>query len=372
MLLRDTHLVVDLDQLATNVQEIHNHIGKDIGLCAVIKANGYGMGAVDIAPTLLENGAALLAVANLLEAMELRKADPDWPILVMGHTPDEYLHVAVDNNIVLTVFTLDQALLINTLAKKPHPIHIKLDTGFGRLGFETNAASAEAILKIFTLDRLQVDGVFSHLALASREEDEVQLGLLLDLKKRIETEFPGRVRWYHICDSISAIAYPDFRLDMARIGAALYGAKSYRYPDFPIKPIATFKTRISRLKTIEPGEGVSYDYAWKASRKSIIATMPFGYADGYPRSMTGKGTVLIGGIDCPIVGIICMDQCMADVTDVPGVHEGQEVIIYHDNWDDLSRKAGTNKNEILSRLMPRVPRIYLKNGKTHHIRNDLL
>lgn len=372
MLLRDTHLVVDLDQLAKNIQEIHSYIGTNIGFCAVIKANGYGMGAVDIAPTLLENGAILLAVATLLEAMELRKENPDWPILVMGHTPDAYLETAVKNNISLTIFSLEQAQLINSLATKPHPVHIKLDTGFNRLGFQTDEETTNIILEIFTLNNIQVDGVYSHLALSSRTEDKLQLDQLLELKSKIESKFPGRVKWYHICDSISAIDYPDFRLDMARIGAALYGAKSYRYPNFPIKPISTFKTRISRLKKVEVGEGVSYDYAWKATKSSIIATLPFGYADGYPRSMTGKGTVLVGGVECPIVGVICMDQCMADVTEVPEVHEGQEVIIYHDNWDDLSHKAGTNKNEILSRLMPRVPRIYIKGGQIHHIRNDLL
>lgn len=378
MLLRDTHLEVNLDILAQNVQVIKNHIGHNVAMCAVIKANGYGMGAADIAPTLLENGADYLSVANLLEAYSLRKANPDWPILVMGHTPDEYLDFAMEHNITLTIFTLQQALLLNesrgTVAhsNSPYSVHLKIDTGFNRIGFKTDQESLETIRAIFELENIRVEGVYSHLALASYEDDQKQLERFLMIKEYIESHHPNQVKWYHICDSISAIAYPAFRLDMVRVGAALYGMKSYRYPDFPIEPVFKLRTRIAHLKTIEAGEGVSYDYAWRAEKKSVIATLPFGYADGYPRSLTGKGTVLIDGVHCPIIGIICMDQCMADVTAVENVYVGQDVLIYHDDLGDTAQQSGTNKNEILSRLMQRVPRVYVKNGKIDHIRNDLL
>lgn len=377
-MLRDTYLEVDLDQLAKNVCEIRNHIGENVALCAVIKANGYGMGAVDIAPTLIQNGATYLAVANLPEAMELRKRDSSWPIWVMGHTPDRYLKIAIENNIVLTVFTLSQAEQIQDIARsagKIQPIQIKVDTGFNRLGFKTSRKDLKSISNIFKLSNIKIEGIFSHLALASYEEDLIQLKRLLDLKPYFETYDMERAVKYHICDSISAIVYPDFRLDMVRIGAALFGAKSYRYPDFPIETIAKFKTRIAHLKTIESGEGVSYDYKWRARRKSLIATLPFGYADGYPRNMSEQGEVMIDGRRFPIIGVICMDQCMVDVTDLVDAHVGQEVTIFGSDAisiDEISRKSGTNKNEILSRLTRRVPRLYLKGGSINHIRNDLL
>ncbi len=376
--LRDTYLEIDLDQLASNVAAIRRHIGEDVALCAVIKANGYGMGAVDIAQTLIENGASCLSVANLPEAMELRKRDSSWPIWVMGHTPDRYLKVAIENNIELTVFTLSQAEQIQEIARtkdKIQRVQIKVDTGFNRLGFKTTRKDLKSILNIFKFPNIKVAGFFSHLALASYEEDLMQLKRLLNLKPYFETYDMERAVKYHICDSISAIAYPDFRLDMVRIGAALFGAKSYRYPDFPVKTIAKFKTRISHLKTIESGEGVSYDYKWRASKKSLIATLPFGYADGYPRNMSGQGEVVIEGSRYPIIGVICMDQCMVDVTELEGAHVGQEVTIFGSDAisiDEISQKSGTNKNEILSRLMQRVPRIYTKSGNIDHIRNDLL
>lgn len=377
-ILRDTYLEIDLDQLAKNVVAIRRHIGESVDLCAVIKANGYGMGAVDIAPTLIQNGATYLAVANLPEAIQLRKNNSSWPIWVMGHTPDRYLKVAIENDIAMTVFSLSQAEKIQELAHltgKVQPIQIKVDTGFNRLGFKTSNADIESISSIFEFPNIEIVGVFSHLALASYEEDINQLDRLLVLKSKLENYDVKNIVKYHICDSISGIAYPDFRLNMVRIGAALFGAKSYRYPDFPIETIAKFKTRISHLKTIERGEGVSYDYKWRADRKSVIATLPFGYADGYPRNMTGQGEVVIEGRRFPIIGVICMDQCMVDVTELKDTHVGQEVTIFGSDAisiDELSQKSGTNKNEILSRLMQRVPRLYMKNGSIDHIRNDLL
>jgi alanine racemase len=377
-LLRDTYLEIDLDQLAKNVDTIRRHIGEHVALCAVIKANGYGMGAVDIASTLIESGAAYLAVANLPEAMELRKKDSSWPIWVMGHTPDRYLKVAVENNIALTVFTVAQAEMIQEIAfstGKIHPIQIKVDTGFNRLGFKTSKEDIDAISSLFEFKSIEIVGVFSHLALASYEEDLNQLKRLLDLKSILDNCDEKKTVKYHICDSISGIAYPDFRLDMVRIGAALFGAKSYRYPDFQIETISKFKTSISHLKTIESGEGVSYDYKWRADKKSLIATLPFGYADGYPRNMTGQGEVVIEGKRFPIIGVICMDQCMVDVTELEDPHVGQEVTIFGPDAisiDELSQKSGTNKNEILTRMMQRVPRLYMKNGSIDHIRNDLL
>ncbi|MBE0449777.1 MAG: alanine racemase [Clostridia bacterium] len=377
-LLRDTYLEIDLDRLAMNVDVIRRHVGEHVDLCAVIKANGYGMGAVDIAPTLIQNGATYLAVANLPEAMELRKRNSSWPIWVMGHTPDRYLKVAIENDITLTVFTLSQAETIQEIARltgKIQPIQIKVDTGFNRLGFKITEMDIKSISSIFELANIEVVGVFSHLALASYDEDTKQLELLLGLKAKLELDGAKETVKYHVCDSISAISYPDFRLNMVRVGAALFGAKSYRYPDFPIETIAKFKTRISHLKNIEPGEGVSYDYKWRASRNSVVATLPFGYADGYPRNMTGQGEVVIEGRRFPIIGVICMDQCMVDVTELKGAHVGQEVTIFGSDAisiDELSQKAGTNKNEILSRLMQRVPRVYMKGGSIDHIRNDLL
>lgn len=367
-ILRDTYVKVDLGRIAENMALIRGMVGPDVAVMPVIKANGYGHGAVQIAPTLMEAGASYLAVATLTEALELRDAYPNYPLFILGHTPDRLLHYAAENRITQTVFTLKQAQILADAARRAGQtakVHIKVDTGFHRLGQIPSDAFADEIAAMFQLDSLEVEGIFSHLALAGDTEDEEQFGLFMDFIEKLENRGCS-FRYKHLADSIACVDAPRYRLNMIRPGALIYGMIGFEKGHLPVKQALTFRSAISQLHRIPAGEGVSYDYLWKADRDSVIATLPFGYADGYPRNMRDKGYVIIGGVRVPIIGVICMDQCMADVTDVPGVCEGMEAIIYGDGSDgsmtieDASHLAGTNKNDIIARIMARPPRVYVK------------
>ena len=361
MITGDTVIRLSLKRLAENMEAVRHMAGPDVAVMAVIKANAYGHGALEVAPTLLKHGAAYLAVARLEEAMPLRQALPDAPLFVLGYTPDRLLETAVREKITLTVFSLHQAQLLDELSEKlgiRATIHLKLETGFNRLGTD----DIDELKAICRLPQLNVEGAYSHLALKDRPSDEIQLNRFLRLVKALEDD--GHVfRYKHIADSISAADYANFRLDMIRPGAVLYGMKSFESDEPVVKPVMSMHTRIARIRHIGIGEGVGYDLVWEAQRPSVIATLPFGYADGYPRALGGKGYVTIRGQKCPLVGILCMDQCVADVTDVPGVQEGDEVIIYGDGSEntlsvvEAASLAGCNKNEILSRLTSRPARI---------------
>ncbi len=366
-ILRDTKIVVDLGKIAYNMSKIREMVGPQTEVMPVIKANGYGHGALAIAPTLIKNGAAALAVATLTEALELKDAYPDYPVLIMGHTPNRLLHHVVARDIIQTIWSIEQAEMLGSLAaslQKNARVHIKVDTGFHRLGKAPSDAFAAEICRMFNVAHLCVEGIFSHLALAGTEADEIQYQQFLHFVQKLEG-LGCRFRYQHIADSIACVDYPRYRMNLVRPGALLYGMKSAQFGDLPVVQALTFQTAISQLHQVAAGEGLSYDYLWKAKRDSIIATLPFGYADGYPRNLREKGYVIINGVKAPIVGVICMDQCMADVTDVPDVCCGTEAIIYGDGHDgsmtieEAASLAGTNKNDIIARLTARPPRVYI-------------
>ncbi len=377
-LIRDTYLEINLDNIAYNVRKLKEIVGENVAIAAVVKANAYGLGAVDIAPTIMENGADYLAVATLTEALELRKRYSDYNLFIMGYTPDEYLEYVVKNNIIQTIFSLRQAKLINDLSIKYNTIskiHIKYDTGLNRIGYQDRQNSIDEIDEIFNLKNIEVEGIFSHLALKNKEEDDKQYNKLINAIKKIEAK--GRTfKYKHICDSIAAVDYPEYRLNMIRPGSIIYGMKSYEDDSVVVKSSLTFKTKIYQIKELEVGEGVSYGYRWKAERKSLVGTLPMGYADGYPRIWGSY--VTIHGKKAPIIGVINMDQCMVDLTDIPESKVGDEVIIYGDgtnNTMDIQGMAdllNTNKNEILCRFSRRTPRVYTKGGKVVKILDYLL
>lgn len=376
-MLRDTYVEINLDHLKYNIKSIREKIDDQVKIAAVVKADGYGHGAVEIADVLLNNGADLLAVATLTEALELKSKNKKIPVFIMGYTPNEHLDLVVKHGIVQCIFSKDQAERLNELSKKYKTkavVHIKYDTGFNRLGFKDNEDSIKEIIEINQLEHLDVEGIFSHLALAGDEENHRQFNRLMTAIKKTDINFKCR----HICDSITAIDYPEFNLDMIRPGAILYGMKSFRKNDIDLKAVMSFKTKIYHIKDIKPGEGVSYNYKWKAEVNSRVATIPVGYSDGLPRSLTHVGYVTINGIQAPIIGVICMDQCMVDVTHVKDVKAGDEVIIFGDGAnntftvEELSKLAGTNKNEILSRITRRTPRVYIKDNVIIKIKNYML
>ena len=379
-LLRDTYVEINLDNIAYNMRKIKETVGNDVAIAAVVKANGYGHGAVDIAQTIMENGGDYLAVAALTEALELRRHHSDYKIFIMGYTPDEYLEYIVKNNFTQTIFSLRQAKILNEWGikynKKP-AVQIKNDTGFNRIGYRDSQESIDEIDKMFDLKNISVEGVFSHFALAGSDEDEIQYNKLMNAVKQLE-ERGRQFKYKHICDSIAGIDYPHYRLNMIRPGAIIYGLKSYHDDDLVLKQAMSFKSKIYHIKTLDKGEGVSYDYLWKATCKCTVATLPFGYADGYPRNMRDKGFVTIHGKKAPIIGVICMDQCMVDISHIPEAKVGDEVIIYGDGENntlsihEASKLAETNKNELVCRITIRTPRVYIKDNKIYKVLNYLL
>jgi len=362
MIIADTRIHVSLKKLGDNYDALQKLVGPDVAIMAVVKGNGYGHGAKEIVPTLIGHGARYIAVARIEEALPLREAFPEAPLFVLGYTPDRFLPLAVEQDITLTIFSAQQARILGDAARtmnKQATVHLKVETGFNRLGTDDIAE----LQKIIDTPCIYAEGVYSHLALKDRPSDEIQLERFMNIVHALESH-GHHFRYRHIADSISAVDYPDFRLDMIRPGAILYGMKGFESSDITVHPVMTMRTRIARIRGIDIGEGVGYDLDWQAKRPSTIATLPFGYADGYPRALGGRGYVLIKGVKCPLVGIMCMDQCVADVTDVPGVSEGDEAIIYGDGTDDAlsvaeaAVLAGCNKNEILCRLTSRPARIY--------------
>lgn len=376
-ILRDTIVEVNLDNIIFNIRSIREMVGENVAIVAVVKSNGYGHGAVGISKVLMENGADCLAVATLSEAMDLRNHFKNYKIFIMGFTPDEYLDHVVKSNIIQTIFSYKQAEILNELGIKYNTkpvVHIKYDTGFNRLGFKDCEESIDEIEKICNLKNIEVEGIFSHLALAGKEENQMQYTRFTNAIENLRDK-GITFKYKHIEDSISAVDHPEYRMNMIRPGAIIYGIKGFHYGSLDLKQALKFKSKIYHIKKISKGEGVSYDYLWQAEEDSIIGTIPFGYADGYPRNLRDKGFVTIHGKKAPILGVICMDQCMVDLTHIPEAKVGDEVIIYGDgdnNTLDLetaSKLAGTNKNEIIVRISMRPPRVYIKNGNIVNVVN---
>ncbi len=373
---RETVIEVNLDRIADNVKQIRAMVGKDVKIAAVVKANGYGHGAVGIAPAIMDNGGDLLCVAALSEAIELKEAYPQYPVLIMGLTPEEYFPCVLDYGILQTIDTLEQAKALSRLAEKrgvTAGIHIKYDTGFHRLGFPDRPESLDEIEEISHLPGIRIEGMFSHLVLLDDESNQKQYE---DFSRAVQNLRSRGVHipCCHLADSIASVDYPEYRMDMIRAGAIIYGLKGFHKGQLDIRQALTFKTKINHITEIKAGEGVSYDFMWRASKDTRIGTLPFGYADGYPRNLRGKARVTIHGKQEPVVGVLCMDQCMVDLGDVPEAAAGDEVIIYGDGTGNtmdiqaISVLAETNKNDIVSRLSGRPARIYTKGGKISEIK----
>ena len=222
----------------------------------------------------------------------------------------------------------------------------------------------EELFSICREPNLKIEGIFSHLALAGEEEDARQYARFMAVVEALEARGVS-FRYKHLADSIAAVDYPEYRMNMIRPGALVYGLRGFHKGYVEVKQAVSFITRISQLHRIKKGEGVGYDYLWRAPEDTLVGTVPFGYADGYPRNMRGKGYVTIRGVKCPLIGVLCMDQCMVDLTAVPDAREGDLAVIYGDGTNntmsiqEASELAGTNKNEIVARLLPRPPRVYI-------------
>ena len=376
---------MDLDALAHNMREIRRLAEKDALVTAVIKADGYGHGAKKIAQTLLDNGADRFAIAVLDEGIELRNAGFGVHILILGFTDKERAEEIVSFNLEQAVYSWELAEAISKAAVKQNKtakIHIKVDTGMGRIGLKTDRDSVQLIKKISQLPNIVIEGIFTHFAVADaldKAYTEEQYAKFTWICKELERE-NVRINVKHCGNSATIIDLPEMHLNMVRAGIILYGLKpsdEVMLDRIELKQVMSLKVRISHVKEIEAGQSVSYGRRFIAEKKSKIASLPIGYADGYTRMLSGKAEALVKGRRVPVVGRICMDQCMVDVTGIEDVKVGDEAVLFGKHGegfihiDELAEKLDTINYEIVCMISRRVPRVYVKDGKIVDVLNYL-
>lgn len=365
---------IDLDAVANNIREIRRITSPDAKIMGVVKADGYGHGFVEITKTILSNGADYLAVATLEEAVQLRKRKFSVPILILGATEDAAADDLVEYDVMPTVFTYGFASLLSQAAVKKGKtakIHIKLDTGMSRIGFLCSENSIDEIIKISQLDNIEIEGIFSHLSCSDetdRSYTEMQFEKFMDMCGKLEKRGLN-IPIKHICNSAGIMMYPEMHLDMVRPGIIIYGLYPSEDVDktkLSLKPAMTLKAKITMVKEVNEGVGVSYGKTYITNRTTKIATVPIGYADGYMRLLSGKAKMIYGEACVDVIGRICMDQCMIDVTNVNNISIGDEVIIFGSGIitaDTVAGWLGAINYEIVCMIGRRIPRIYVKNGK---------
>lgn len=370
--LRPAFAEIDLGCIRHNINQIKQRVG-NVQIIGVVKADGYGHGALPVARELIKSGVQMLGVATLSEAIELREAYIECPIIMLGLTPNKYQHVLLDYNIMPVVASYSDTRALSSLAvKKGQAIEvlIALETGMGRIGYMENPASINEIIGISELPNIRIKGVFSHFAAADEEEKTFTYQQIENFDrfcKKLEDNNITTCFKTH-ANSASVIEVTEGWYDAVRPGIILYGC----YPSgqvsrsiLDLKPAMSLKTNIVFIKKVPEGTSISYGRHFITERESLIATLPLGYADGYPRSLSGKGRVLIRGQYAPVVGNICMDQCMIDVTDVAGVKKNDEVVLmgsqgeHEITADEIAEKTGTINYEILCRIGKRLPRVYI-------------
>ena len=327
----------------------------------VLKADAYGLGAAKMAPALWEAGCDLMAVAEYGEAAEIREVCAETDIFVMGYTHPALFEEALKNRIILTVQDVESAQLLNDAAKKLDTIarvHIKLDTGLHRLGMDPETA-ADDIAKIAGMENIRIEGVFTHLALRGKESDDIQLERFDSVTEKLDA-MGIKYGMRHALDSIGMLLYPERRMDAVRAGAWVFGSANRHFPNPEKCPLPMrLCARITRVEKIKAGECLGYDDDHPLTRDSIIATVGCGYYDGVPR-VCSKGYVVVNGQRAPIAGLVMMDQLTVDVTDVPGVKQGDAVTFFGDGISLLEASGwySWNRNELMARMSRRVVKIY--------------
>ncbi|MFA6670245.1 MAG: alanine racemase [Bacillota bacterium] len=379
--IRPVWLEVNLDNLAHNIRQIKENVRPPASLMGIVKADGYGHGALEVSRVLIEEGVQRLGVAVLDEAIELRQAGIDVPILVLGYTPAELFDKVLEYNITPTLYNYEDALKLSELASKKGDrakVHLKLDTGMGRIGMLPGEDSIDTVSNIYKLQGIIIEGIFTHFSVAderdktyTREQYKKFIGFTDALKAK-GIDIPLR----HAGNSAASIDLPDMHLDMVRPGIILYGLYPSDEVDkgkLSLKPLASLKAAISHVKTVPTGTSVGYGRKYISTSESVIATLPLGYADGYTRLLSGKADVLVHGARVPLAGNICMDQCMIDVTGIDGVKVGDEAVLMGQQGEqsitaeELGGLLGTINYEIVCMIGKRVPRVYIKDGKIQKI-----
>lgn len=365
---------VDLTAVEHNIKALYNHMPEAKPIMAVIKSNGYGHGAVAIAKH-TQNMKEIFgyATATAEEALELREAGITKPILILGYVFEDDYEELIKNNIWMSVFDVDSASRISEVAAACNltaKIHLKVDTGMSRIGVQTNEAGLQEAIQINKFDNIEIIGVFTHLARADELDlsaTNVQLDKFFDFVDRLKAEGINP-EYVHCANSASILQIPRAQLSFVRAGIVIYGlwpSDEMMQIDIELKPIMSLISHIVYIKEIDKGTSVSYGGTYKAESKVRVATVPVGYADGYPRALSNKGYVLINGKKAPILGRVCMDQLMVDVTDI-NAKVLDEVVLIGKSIDseitveELGNLSGRFNYEFVCDITPRVERVYIK------------
>jgi alanine racemase len=379
--LRPVWAEIDLDKLAHNMREIRR-IAKSENIIAVVKADAYGHGAIDVAPVLLENGANSLAVAIQSEAVELRRSGIECPIMILGFTPPNLIDNLLKYDIEQTVYSFEFAKRLSKMALKKNKIakiHIAVDTGMGRIGFLPSDESCEVVCKISKLPNISIEGMFCHFSTAD-EKDKTYTYQQVKKYDDFYAKLKARnvyIKMRHIANSAAIIDLPETHYEAVRPGIIIYGyypSDEVNKENIDLLPVMTLKTNVVHIKTLPPGEYVSYGRKYKTEKETVIATLPIGYADGYTRLLFQKAKVILNGKFAPVIGKICMDQCMVDITEIQGVKIGDEVILIGQDGnnkftaDMIGELIGTISYEVVCMIGKRVPRVYTKDGVVVKIR----
>jgi len=368
---------IDLDAIAENLKNIRSITKPDAKIMCVVKADAYGHGFFEAAKIMHENGADAFGVATFEEAKLLRDAGFCEMILILGPIDARFCEDVIRYDISTTVFDAAFAKVLSDAAVKmgKHAkIHIKLDTGMSRIGFGTSEKDEEKIADICSLPNIMPEGIFSHFSCADERDrafSDRQFARFTDMIDRLFARgisFSCR----HICNSAGVIAFPEYHLDMVRPGIILYGcypSEDVQKERLLLKPVMTVKARITRIETFPAGTPVSYGANYVTDKETKIATVSIGYADGYFRSLSNKAYMTVSNVKVPVVGRICMDQCMIDVSSVNTINVGDEVTVFGNGGDNsetaasLATCAGTISYELLCAVANRTPRIYTQNGE---------
>lgn len=368
---------IDLDAIRLNVNNIKKIMSLGSQLMPVVKADGYGHGAVPICNELKNMGINRFAVATLEEGIILRKNGIDEEILILGYTPDELAHELIEYNLIQTIYKESMANNLSKVAgklNKTAKIHLKIDTGMGRIGFIPNDESLNIISAINQLPNIEIEGIYTHFSTADEIDKtftNTQINRFNDFINKLEQKnifIPVR----HAANSAGIIDISSSHMDFVRLGIALYGLYPSDYvnkENIKLHKALSLISHIIHIKEVEAGTPIGYGGSYITNKKTRIATIPVGYGDGYDRLLSSKGKVLINGEYAPIVGRICMDQFMVDITHIPNVKDLDEVILIGkqgDNEitaDDLANIKGTINYEVVCQLGKRIPRVYVKNNE---------
>ena len=361
---------INLDNIKFNLSNIKKILKEDTKICGVLKANAYGHGSVEVAKLLEKEKVDYFAVARLEEAIELRENDITLPILCLGYIPEESLEIAIINNIIITIYSLEMAQKINDIAKcikEKAFVHIKIDTGMTRIGFQPNKEAIIDITQIYELGNINVEGIYTHFATADEINKEFTNTQAQRFKFMVEQlELLGiNIPIKHVSNSAAIMDLPDLKFDMVRCGIVLYGhypSDSVLKERLALKPAMTLKTTVAHIKEVEPGVGISYGLKYKCNSKERIVTIPIGYADGFTR-MQPNPKVWIKEQSFDVVGRICMDQCMVRIDKDINIEVGDPVIIFGEenrSAENIANNLGTINYEVLCMVSRRVDRVYME------------